>query len=202
MKARDYRKIAKSKLKNDTGTFMLITFIEALISIALVYTIVGSIIITGPISLGIAGCYLAGMRDENVSIENMFSGFGNFLSAFVLELVNAILVCLWSLLLIVPGIVASLSYSMSFFILNDNKTLTASEARRKSVELMKGHKWELFCLNFSFIGWFLLSILTFGILLLWVIPYMGLANAEFYKELKKESETNNNSEDVQIEVVA
>ena len=152
--------------------------------------------------MGIAGCYLAGMRDENVSIENMFSGFGNFLSAFVLELVNAILVCLWSLLLIVPGIVASLSYSMSFFILNDNKTLTASEARRKSVELMKGHKWELFCLNFSFIGWFLLSILTFGILLLWVIPYMGLANAEFYKELKKESETNNNSEDVQVEVVA
>ena len=71
-------------------------------------------------------------------LKILFSGFGNFLSAFVLELVNAILVCLWSLLLIVPGIVASLSYSMSFFILNDNKTLTASEARRKSVELMKG----------------------------------------------------------------
>lgn len=186
MTAKDYRTIAKEKLGKDTGTYALIALIEAFLSFALSYTVVGSIVISGPLALGVAGCYLAGVRDEKVSIENMFKGFDNFLSAFVLELVNSIFIFLWSLLLIVPGIVASLSYSMSVFVLKDNPTITASEARHKSIELMKGNRWKLFCLEFSFIGWILLSLLTFGILFIWVLPYMGLAKAEFYKTLTGE----------------
>ncbi len=72
---------------------------------------------------------------------------------------------------------------MSPYILIDNPVMTAGEARRKSMEIMKGNKWKLFCLQFSFIGWILLSILTFGILFLWVIPAMEMSKIAFYKEI-------------------
>ena len=73
---------------------------------------------------------------------------------------------------------------MSYYILKDNPGMDANEARKASIEMMKGHKWQLFCLEFSFIGWIILSILTFGILTLWVGPYMETAKAAFYEELK------------------
>ena len=72
---------------------------------------------------------------------------------------------------------------MSYYILADNPTLTQSEARRRSEQLMNGHKFRLFCLHLSFIGWYLLSALTGGILLFWVIPYVQVATAAFYDDL-------------------
>ena len=73
---------------------------------------------------------------------------------------------------------------MSYYILKDNPNMSGDEARKASIEMMKGHKWELFCLEFSYIGWILLSILTFGILTLWVNPYMEVAKVAFYENLK------------------
>ena len=77
----------------------------------------------------------------------------------------------------------SYAYSMSWFILADDPNIPANEARKRSIEMMRGNKWRLFCLDFSFIGWILLSILTFGILLFWIRPYMQTARAEFYQDL-------------------
>ncbi len=77
----------------------------------------------------------------------------------------------------------SYAYSMSWFILADDPNIPANEARKRSIEMMRGNKWRLFCLDFSFIGWILLSILTFGILLFWIMPYMQTARAEFYQDL-------------------
>ena len=97
---------------------------------------------------------------------------------------------LWSLLFVIPGIIATYSYSMSFYILRDNPDMDANAARKASIEMMKGNKWKLFCLELSFIGWMLLSMLTFGILLLWVGPYMETAKAAFYEELKAKQQNN------------
>ncbi len=80
------------------------------------------------------------------------------------------------------GVVKAYFYILTPYLLEENKDLTAKEIVNKSQELMKGHRWKLFCLALSFIGWFILSAFTFGIGLLFVIPYMQMAFVAFYKE--------------------
>ena len=72
---------------------------------------------------------------------------------------------------------------MTYYILSDNPVLTANEARKQSMELMRGNKWRLFCLNFSFIGWIILCVITLGILSFWISPYIQSSVAAFYEEI-------------------
>lgn len=190
MNAKDYRNLAWKKLSGDWGTLAIITLIAGLILSAVSVTGVGVILLAGPIALGLAFCFLAKARGQKVEVQSMFNGFSNFVNAFVLEVVNSIFIALWSLLFIVPGVIAELSYSMSFYILQDNPTMSPTDARKKSMELMNGHKWQLFCLRFSFIGWMILGMLTLGILFIWIAPYMQLSEVEFYRHLIGETETN------------
>jgi uncharacterized membrane protein len=92
-------------------------------------------------------------------------------------------VILWALLLIVPGIIAAISYSMTFYIMADNKEMSAQDAIRKSKVLMTGNKYRYFCLGCRFIGWFILGIVTLGIGFLWIMPYFMVSNARFYESL-------------------
>lgn len=134
--------------------------------------------------LGFYTCYLKMQRNQDVEFEELFSGFNNFVTSMVTYLLIFIYTFLWSLLFIIPGIIKALSYSMSLFILADNPNMKANEAITKSKEMMNGHKWELFVLYLSFIGWMLLTILTFGILVIYVGPYMYASLAAFYEEIK------------------
>lgn len=93
---------------------------------------------------------------------------------------------LWALLFIIPGIIKGYAYAMTPFILNDNPDLRANEAIELSMAMMNGHKWDLFCLKLSFIGWVLLCIFTFGIGYLWLIPYRYTSYAVFYEDVKAE----------------
>ncbi len=204
--AADFRHAAFEKMRGKWATLALITFIMALIlgacsssytafaSDSFVYYCISGVgaiaalILGGPFELAQSTISLNAVRRKNVTVEMTFGGFKNFANAFFLYLVNAIFIFLWSLLFIVPGIIKELSYSMSFYILADNPELTQDQARAKSIEMMNGNKWRLFCLRFSFIGWFLLSIITCGILLFWVVPYVNCAEAEFYRDLIKESD--------------
>lgn len=95
---------------------------------------------------------------------------------------------MWSLLLLIPGIVKSYSYAMTSYILADNPALSPSEAIRQSELIMKGNKMRLFCLHFSFLLWSLLSVMTLGIGFLWLTPYMNASTAAFYREV---SDTEN-----------
>ena len=91
---------------------------------------------------------------------------------------------LWMLLLIIPGIIASIAYSQTFYILAEDDTIGSMDALRKSKEMMNGYKWKYFCLVLRFVGWFLLCILTFGIGFLWLSPYIQVSYAKFYEDLK------------------
>ena len=95
---------------------------------------------------------------------------------------------LWTLLLIVPGIIKSFSYAMTAFVLRDNPELKFNGAIEKSMKMMDGHKFDLFYLYLTFIGWGFPSILTLGIGLLWFVPYMQSALAHFYEDVKAEYE--------------
>lgn len=113
-----------------------------------------------------------------------FSGFDDFWSAFKVTFLVGLFTFLWSLLFIIPGIVKSLSYSMSLYILAENKGKGALECINESKNMTDGHKGELFVLALSFIGWILLGYITFGIALIWVIPYMNATQANAYESLK------------------
>ena len=188
MKARDFRAKAWAACKGNWGLVILAMFINAIIvGIAGAIPGVGSlitIVITGPLTLGITIIFSKLVKGEKAELVNLFDGFKNFVPSFLLYLLVSIFTFLWSLLFVIPGIVMSYAYSMSFYILKDNPELTANEARKQSIEMMRGNKWRLFCLDLSFIGWSLLSILTLGILMLWVAPVMQASHAAFYESLK------------------
>jgi uncharacterized membrane protein len=145
-------------------------------------------IITGPLILGINGYFLKRTRSEEIIVENIFDGFKRFIQSFLLTFFTALFVTLWSLLLIVPGIIKGLGYSMAMFILYDNPKIGSLEALKRSQVMMKGYKGKLLCLYLSFIGWGLLCILTFGIGVIWLYPYIMLSFANFYENLKRNQE--------------
>lgn len=188
MKARDFRAKAWAACKGNWGVAILSIIIVGIIGgICGVIPAVGSLItlvITGPLTLGLTIVFSNLIKGEKAEIANVFDGFKNFVNSFLLYILNGIFTALWSLLFVIPGIVMSYAYSMSFYILKDNPELSANEARKQSIEMMRGNKWRLFCLDLSFIGWSLLSMLTFGILMLWVTPVMQASHAAFYESLK------------------
>lgn len=103
-------------------------------------------------------------RGNNIKFLRFFSGCKRTLRGFRMSLLMGVYIVLWSILLVIPGIVAMIKYSMTFFIWVDNPDIYVSEAIRKSVDITYGHKFEIFKLILSFIGWFLLVIaLTLGI---------------------------------------
>ncbi len=145
----------------------------------------GELIVVGPLTVGMSVIFINLVRTSNdVEIEDMFIGVkNNFLDHFMLGFMQAIFVFLWSLLFIVPGIIKTYSYSMSYYIKNDHPEYTWKECIDESRRIMDGHKMELFLLDFSFIGWIIVGILTCGVGLFWVTPYMTAAHAAFYDEL-------------------
>lgn len=193
MKARDFRHVAWNKLRGNWGTMALSTLIYELIlaaCAALSYYLIGglaSLFLTGALILGMSYMALNVARQHEVQVQQLFDGFKNYVSSLALFLLIVIFTFLWSLLFIIPGIVKAYSYSMSWYILADNPRMPVNQARKKSMELMKGNKWRLFCLHLSFLGWLLLGILTLGILYFWIFPYIQTAQAEFYRDLIKET---------------
>ncbi|WP_168119890.1 DUF975 family protein [Paenibacillus sp. HB172176] len=142
------------------------------------------ILITGVFTLGMALYFIRLARGEDPSVSSLFEGFERFVKVFLLTLLMGIFTLLWSLLFIIPGIIAGYRYSQAYYILIDNPDISALEAIRRSKEMMAGHKWRYFVLQLSFIGWYLLCMLTLGIGALWLAPYMAATNAHFYENLR------------------
>lgn len=193
-RAKDFRSQAWQSMHGKWGTLAIIYLvyyvitgcIGAISAIPAFGSAIGSIIsiiISGPFALGLTIVSLYVVRGVKISVNDMFEGFKQFLNAFLANLINGIFIVLWTLLLIVPGIIKAYSYSMTYYILSDNPVLTANEARKQSMELMRGNKWRLFCLNFSFIGWIILCVITLGILSFWISPYIQSSVAAFYEEI-------------------
>ena len=132
-------------------------------------------------------------RGERLSFfKGIFSVFtdGRFIPEFLNFLFSYIFQFLWTLLLFIPGIIKSYSYAMTPYIVNDlvesGQEVHATTAITASRQLMAGHKWELFVLDLSFIGWYLLCIITLGIGFIWLIPYERTTKANFYRQLAGE----------------
>lgn len=128
---------------------------------------------------------------DNNLVPNAFHiAFSNYWHKVWAMLWAYILTVLWSLLFIIPGIIKSFSYAMTPFIIEEYPELTATEAIHRSRMMMRGHKFDLFWLLLSFIGWGILNIFTLGIGTLWLVPYMETSMAAFYGEVKNDYELN------------
>lgn len=149
-----------------------------------------TIVIAGPLTFGLNRICVELVRgNRDIKVEKLFVGFTECLtSSLVLNLLISIYTFLWSLLFVVPGIVKSYSYAMAPYILQDAPSTQWEKCIDESKKMMEGHKWQLFCLDFSFIGWYLLGALCLGVGVLWVYPYHYLARANFYMALKAKNE--------------
>lgn len=159
-----------------------------------------AIIVAYPLAYGFAILFLDLFREgKPIDIGKLFDGFKDFGRVWGTLILVAVYTILWSCLLIIPGIVKSYSYALTPFILKDEPELRYNAAIEKSMRMMNGYKMKLFLLDLSFIGWMILSILTLGIGLLFLQPYMNTARAAFYEDLKAElsdrcvSEEENNN---------
>ena len=147
------------------------------------------IILLIPMSWSLSVTFLANHRretDDPFGVGNLFTGYKDFWRVFSSMFLVGLLECVCLLLLIIPGIWMMLRLSMVPYILRDYPELGANAAMRMSVDMMVGHKWKLFCLWLSFIGWALLCILTLGIGYFWLAPYMQQTETNFYEEVKAE----------------
>ena len=156
-------------------------------TIATVMAVVGmaiSLFVGNAADVGLAHYFILN-TDSKPSFADAFYGFKvKYLRNIGTLLLVGIKLALWSLLLVVPGIIKSFEYAIIPYILADDPEITSKEAFRKAKEMMMGNKWRLFKLNFSFFGWFVLCVVTCGLGTPFLLPYVSAADAEFYAELK------------------
>ena len=182
------RAMAREQLKNNWGKAVLVGllfFIIVGIGGGIPYAgVIISLVIGGPMTLGLTRYFVRLKRGEAPALENLFDGFKDFVPSLVLYILISVFTFLWTLLLIVPGIIAAIRYSQAFFILNDNPGMEALQAIKLSKEMMQGNKGKYFVLCLSFIGWAILATIPFGIGWLWLSPYMYTTFANYYDDLK------------------
>ena len=216
----ELRAQARERLEGQWGTFVLMTFLMLVIQTILqIPGYIGSLLeilspenvlaslsfsnisnilslLALPLSWGLTVSLLRNHREESVDLENLFDGFrgGRYTRVFCAIFLVNLFTFLWALLLIIPGIMKAFSYALTPYILLDEPELTAKQAISRSCEIMQGRRWKLFCLYFSFIGWGILCLLTFGIGFLWLAPYINASIAAFYEDARAEYEAENSIE--------
>lgn len=162
-------------------------------SFVLLAEYIALIVFFSALCLGSSIFFLEVSKRKDADFMIFFDGFDNIFRAIGLTVLSGLFTFLWSLLLIVPGIVASYSYRAAIYILAECPEISPLDALRISKNMMKGRRLRLFLLDLSFIGWFLLTGVTFGIAGLYVIPYFKAADTEFYRELKADYIENQNN---------
>ena len=160
---------------NQEYTPPLASILTAIISVILI-----------PLSIAIVWFYLDLVREKNVEISQVFTIYTDvkvMLKVIGASIMVGIFTFLWSLLLIIPGIIKGLAYSQTFMLLKDHPKYSIFEAITESRRRMQGYKWKYFLLNLSFIGWGILCLISLGIGFLWLTPYVYASNATFYQNL-------------------
>ncbi len=197
-----YKNQALGSLKDHWGDSVIITLIY--IVICLVFSsclgAVGNALRAHPISIaslliipiefGYIVYFLNLARKENIGKNTLFDAFQSkeYVRVLGTLLLYNLLVAIGFVLLIIPGIILALMYSQVYFVMKDNPEIKYMSALKLSAKMMKGHLWQFFLLNLSFIGWLILAMLTFGIGMLWLEPYIYTTWAHYYEDLKEEYE--------------
>ena len=185
----ELKALAKQQIKGHIGVLFLVTLIVVAVSavvgmIPTIGSLVMALFITPAFSIAMVTIYLKLTQNIAPQVGELFAHFNKFWAAFKVTFLTGLFTFLWSLLFVIPGIIKAYSYSMAMYILAENPEMGALEAIDRSKAMMDGHKMELFVLELSFIGWYLLCGVTFGIAAIWVVPYVSATTANFYNSIK------------------
>ena len=176
---------AKKALQGNWFGTIFVFVLLILLMIALDASVIGTVF-SGLVAIGYAAFCLELVKSKHASVGSFFGGmFKGFFKKWGASLLVGLYTLLWSLLLIIPGLIKSYSYAMTPYIMAEKPDMGVNDAITKSRQIMNGHKWQLFCLDLSFTGWMLLGIVTLGIGFFYVWPYYNAARAAFYREIKK-----------------
>ena len=183
---KEIRRAARYALKGNWTQAVLTTLVYTLVAAAAGSIPLVGLLIVCPLSFGFMLCFLRLVRGEDSSemVGDQFSVFSKYGRYLGVSLLYTLYVFLWSLLLIIPGIIKSYAYAMTPYVANDHPELDADDCIHESRMMMKGNKWKLFCMDLSFIGWAILCLFTLGIGFLWLQPWIESSHAKFYEELK------------------
>lgn len=157
--------------------FRIVFNVESLDTVSDLYTL----LVSGPLTLGYVGFILGMFRKKNPSPVSVINGFEHFFKAFALFFLTNLLIALWTLLFIIPGLIAAYRYSMVFYILADNPQMGVLEIIGESKRMMTGNKLKFFLLQLSFIGWVILAFIPFGLGFIVLLPYATAAFVGFYE---------------------
>ena len=143
--------------------------------------------IMGPLNVGIAAVYTNLVRNgERIRIKNFFYGFKGFFSNAILAIMYNIVVALWSLFFVIPGIYVAYSYALVFHVKRDHPEYRWKQCFDESERLMEGNRWKLFKLQISHLGWFIIGLAFVGIGAFWAVPYLEASTAVFYEQVRLE----------------
>ena len=160
----------------------------AIATAGLVITIISLLIkifLTNPLQVGCYHFFRNNVATTGATLNDLKEGFGDYGRVFITLFLRDLFLVLWSLLFFIPGIVKSYSYRLVPYLLKDHPELSPTEVITRSRQMMDGHKWQAFTLDLSFIGWYLLGILTLGaVTIFWANPYHDNAAAAFYLDLE------------------
>ncbi|MCR5135775.1 MAG: DUF975 family protein [Oscillospiraceae bacterium] len=161
-------------------------FVIGAVAVALLIGAVIRIFLGNPINVGCRTFFKENVYDAPAPLSLIKTGFQNYGHTFVTLFLRDLYLVLWTLLLIIPGIIKAYSYRMVPYILAEHPEMPANEIITRSREMMDGNKWQAFLLDLSFIGWILLGVVTLGLgLVFWTSPYMESTNAALYLRLKE-----------------
>lgn len=178
------KNLAKSQIKGNVLMLALITVIGmGLGYLASMIPVLG-LFVMPLMSLCIIYVYLKLANGVKPDISELFNHFDAIWPVFKVYVLTMVFTVLWTMLLVIPGIIKAYAYSQAFYVLAENPGIGAREALRRSEAMMKGHKMEMFMLNISFMGWAILGTFTFGLLYIWLIPYMQATMTNFYNSIK------------------
>ena len=192
MSASEIRAKARGTLGSSIFTNGWLYPVLAEIIIAAILSVLGTTFIGAFLFAGVLQCALAYYYQRRARGEISPDALGALIDggkkdlggAIFAGMLTYIFVALWSMLFIIPGIIKSFSYAMTFYIKNDHPEYSAIEAITESRRMMNGNKMRFFVLQLSFIGWWIVGALCLGVGTLWVTAYVSAANAEFYEDLK------------------
>lgn len=173
----------------DTSTLLVaLGLILGACAVVFLGSLLFSVFVAGPFRVG-AQKLLLNCKEGTAKCGDVLFAFKNsYLNVAKTMFLQGLYIALWSLLLVIPGVIKAYEYRMVIYLIAENPGMSSKEAFAKSKEMMNGQKWNAFVLDLSFIGWHILGICTFGILeTFYVMPYTLLTNAELYHALKTEN---------------
>lgn len=189
--ASEYRAEARRRLGGHIfGNTWLYALIVGLIGSAVFYALSATVLLAflfeGFFMIGASRVYLKLVRGaDTIDFNDLFAAKDRIGDAFLLGLLKNLFTLLWTLLFIVPGLIKAYAYAMAYYLAAEHPEYDWRRCLDESQRIMRGNKWRLFCLDVSFLGWWIVGALCFGVGVLWVVPYHETARAAFYEDLEQ-----------------